>query len=79
MTQQFAIAKDVLAAQPTLQDDAMLLHYARCILCFHEQLSDSICYQRACDPLDSSYSMGTILSTAYEENCEMWLQASSPV
>ncbi len=29
MTQQFAIAKDVLAAQPKLQDDTMLLHYAR--------------------------------------------------
>ena len=79
MTQQFAIALDVLAAQPKLQDDDMLLNYARCILCINEQLSDSICYQRACDSLDSSYSMGTILSTAYEENCELWLQASSPV
>ncbi len=29
ITQQFAIAKDVLTAQPRLQDDAMLLRYAR--------------------------------------------------
>lgn len=30
MTQQFATAKDVLAAIPILQDDHMLLTYAKC-------------------------------------------------
>jgi hypothetical protein len=29
MTQQFAIAREVLAASPSLQDDNMLLQYAR--------------------------------------------------